>query len=164
MLYDNVKANLKDLQRAARSPNGRKIMTAICGAVLAALIFHAGVVVGSHRHYRGHGGEDRDFRPVPGLSSVRIPGGRGFIEGGHGIVGVVQNTNNGTLIVQLRNGSTQTVLLSGKTAVRTMNGTASSSELSAGDQVVVVGAPDHADDAISADLIRIIKNVTQPIQ
>ena len=116
---------------------------------VALLIFHAGVVTGSHRHFSDRPGPGFGFRG-PGFN-VQMP--RGFIYNGHGAVGTIQSVSTSSITLQTRDGTTQTVLLTGKTSIRTASGAASSTALSVGQQVIILGTPND-DGTISADLIR----------
>jgi hypothetical protein len=162
MLSENIKTNAKEIKNLVISMPGRKIILFVGVVSIGLLIFHAGVVVGYHRSSRGHAAGEYGFRPVPGLASVRVPAG--FIAGDHGAVGVVSNMNGSTFTVRMRDGSTQTVSVNGTTIIRTMRGSASTSAIGDGDEIVVVGAPSDTDDAISADLIRIMQEASHPLR
>jgi len=116
---------------------------------VALLIFHAGVVTGSHRHFPGRAGPGFGFRG-PGFN-VQLP--RGFISNGHGSVGTIQSISTSSLSLETRDGATQTVLLSDKTSIRTESGATSSTALLVGPKVIILGTPND-DGTISADLIR----------
>lgn len=125
---------------------------AIVALLLATLIFHAGVVVGSHRGQWGRHDADRGFR------SPFLPGGfempHGFIQNGHGAVGTISALSLPTFTMQTREGTDQTILVGTSTIIRAM-GTSSASSLSVGNKIVVLGEPD-AQGRIDAKLIRVL--------
>lgn len=159
MLADNVRTNVKEIRDTVFSISGRKILLVIGIVLIAVLIFHAGVVVGSHRHFRGGEEQRFGFRPAPGMIVMHMP--RGFIEGGHGTVGTVEQTATSSLTVRMRDGSTATILLKQGTVIRDLDGDASSSVIMAGQSIIVLGVPND-DGTISADLIRVVPSGLQP--
>ncbi len=140
---------LKDL---LLKKNIRKILVGIGVLFLAVLIFHAGISVGSHRHVSPRNDASWGFR-APGGFNIRMP--RGFISNGHGAVGTIQSVASSSVSLKTRDGRTQTVLLTGATTIKNSAGYASSSPLSVGQQIVVLGTPD-SDGNIAADLIRVM--------
>src|SRR5438552_3136508 len=84
----------------------RRVLYIVLGIVAALLIFHAGLAAGSHRHSRDRDGFNR--RPRAGFFS-RLP--HGFIEEGHGVVGVVQSVATSSLTIATRSGALQTVYI-----------------------------------------------------
>ena len=138
------------------SQNIRYLLYGLGALLLVLLIFHAGVVAGSHRRHSERG--EWGFRPpFPGFFDVRLP--RGFILDGHGTVGVVQSVGSSSIILQTRDDSTKTVFLSSKTIIRAGFGDASSTALSPGLHIVVLGTPNN-DGALFADLIRVMSKNT----
>lgn len=140
---------MEQFKKLVPSEKVRRVLYGLGVLLVALLIFHAGVVTGSHRHSPGRGGPGFGFR-VPGFN-VQLP--RGFIPNGHGSVGTIQSVSTSSITLQTRDGTTQTVLLTGKTSIRTASGAASSTALSVGQQVIILGTPND-DGTISADLIR----------
>ncbi len=129
-------------------------MTAgIIGALLlAALIFHAGVVVGSHREAFGRFGMERGFR------SSFFPGGfelpYGSIPNTHGAVGTITAVTLPTRTLQTRDGTNETILVGTSTSIRD-KGAADTKALIVGTQAIVLGEPD-SQDRIDAKLIHIL--------
>lgn len=141
------------------SKNGQRILYGIGAVILAMLIFHAGVAIGSHRNFRGNGERNWGFR-APGFD-VRFP--RGFIQNGHGAVGIIQNVATSSITVQTRDGGTQTILITEKATIRSQSRNASSTVLTAGQQVVILGTPND-DGSMSANLIRVIPDGISPLR
>ena len=130
----------------------RKILIGAGIVLLALLIFHAGISVGSHRRVSPRNDAGWGFR-APGGFNIRMP--RGYISDGHGAVGAIESVASSSVSLKTRDGRMQTVLLTGATTVRNSAGYASSSPLSVGQQIVVLGTPD-SDGNIVADLIRVM--------
>ena len=129
--------------------------------ILAALIFHAGVVVGSHRPLmQGRGpGAAGDFNAqIPfGGGDVTLP--QGFMPGGHGALGTIASITLPTLTLTSRDGVTLHVEVSSTTLIAGTSANAAST-LHAGDTVIVVGDPDDtaSDGAVDARLIRVLSD------
>jgi hypothetical protein len=105
--------------------------------ILAALIFHAGVVVGSRQ-------------TVHGRLELRGPGMFGFmpseayVEGGNGAVGTIKTLTLPTLTLETRDGTMQEVYVSTSTIIT--DGATHTSTLQAGEVVIVIGDPNDSDD------------------
>ena len=142
---------MSELKDFISSGWGRRVLSGLGVLLIALLIFHAGVSIGSRRHFQGRGGPGFGFRAAPGFFEVRMP--RGFIQNGHGTVGTVESVSTSSIMVDTRDGSSQTVLLTDATVIRSGGGDASSTAVSVGQQVIVLGTPND-DGSISANLIR----------
>lgn len=130
-------------------PSSRPVriaLAAFAALVVALLIFHAGVSVGTRRAFRERG--VAVGRPPAGLPHV-------FIVRGHGAIGVVEQVATSTFTLRTRDGGNETVDLASTTAIRTAAGEATTTVLARGDTVMVLGTP-GASGAIQADLIRIL--------
>jgi hypothetical protein len=147
---------MKNLHEVISSKKARWTVGVIGVLLAALLIFHVGVVVGSHSGQFGCSSMDRGFR------SSFLPGGfelpYGFISDGHGAVGVVTAVTLPTFTVQTREGTNQTIVVSTSTIIQSMNGS-DTKALSVGSQIVVLGEPD-GQGRINAKMIRILP-VTQ---
>ena len=117
------------------SLQGRRVLYGIGGLFIALLIFHAGLVAGSHRHMRGE-----------------KHGWHGFTMEGHGTVGIVQDVASSSIRIQTRDGLSQIVRLTPTTQVRADD--ASSTIPASGQYVTVLGVPND-DGTLSATLIHI---------
>jgi len=125
-----------------------RVVAGVVGVLfLAALIFHAGVVYGSHRNPFGRHDAGRGFRPPFFPGGFELP--HGFISNAHGAVGTVTTLALPTITMQTREGTSQTILVGTSTITR--GGTA----LSVGDEVLVLGEPD-SQGRIDATLIRVL--------
>ena len=134
---------MKNLKEYIVSVKSRRPIYGIGALLIALLIFHTGVAIGSHRHHR----ERR--------------GWHGFITEGHGAVGIIQEVASSSLRMQMRDDSPQTVWLTSTTIIR--GDDASSTTLVAGQQIVVLGTP-RGDGTLSADLIHIRERSDRFIQ
>ncbi len=130
------------------------VIASIVGAfVLALLIFHAGIVVGSrHNLFERHNAKhDFSFSFFP--NGFMMPY-YGFIPNNHGSVGTITAVTLPTLSLRTRAGTNKIVLISPSTLIRGENDTGTSS-LVAGDQIIVLGEPD-SQGRIDAHLIHVL--------
>src|SRR5262249_4167297 len=114
-------------------------------------------------HHRFEFGERGEIQgPGPG---VNLPGG-GFLPhmmvvDGHGVVGVVQSVSPSGFVIASRDGSTETIGFASTTLIRNDGGNASSSVLSPGQTVVVIGTPTRQ-GSVDARFIRILPSAPMP--
>ena len=141
--------------------NTKWILWGLGALVLAALIFHAGVVAGLH----DRGISSRNFDKSWFDAQLPFGGGvlalpQGFISGGHGAVGTIASVALPAITVTTRDGVTLTVNVDSDTQIvgATPQGTSSPASLSVGDTIVVLGDPDDisTSGAVDARLIRIV--------
>ncbi len=107
----------------------------LAALLVAFLIFHAGFVVGRDS-MRPHG------RPMF----------VGFVDRGHGAIGVVSGVSGNTITLTEPDGDTETVTFASTTPIRFNDGT---STLKIGQHIIIVGAPDETHETIQAKFIRI---------
>ncbi len=110
--------------------------------VIALLIFHAGFVAGSRR-----------FEPAgrgPHEFGLQFP--HGFVAGGHGAVGTIDNWVPPTLTLTTRGGDKETVLVGTTTRIEPPGAT--STLLVPGARVIIIGTPDT--DGLQANVIRML--------
>ncbi len=128
------------------------------GCIVVILIFNLGMLFEAERH---------GFERVPpfnhGPGSFATPFGmfplpHEFIEDGHGAVGTLTNVALPLLTLQTRTGSSETILVSTSTII---HGEATSTTLSQGEAVIVLGEPD-TQGYIEAQLIRILPPMPLP--
>ncbi len=130
---------------------------------IGALIFHAGVVVGSRNRLsldRTPGIMMGGFQariPFAGITGVALP--QGFIPGGHGALGTISTIALPHLTLTSRDGMTLYVEVSSTTQVSGAPGTTLST-LKVGDTILVVGDPAEMSEEgdIDARLIRVLPN------
>ena len=138
--------NLRDIVSSKKM----RLPAAVFGALLLALlIFHAGVVFGSHRGPFARPGMERGFRPSFFPGGFALP--HGFIPNDHGAVGTVMELTLPTFTMETREGIVQTILVSTSTTIRT----AGTGTLTKGDQVIILGELD-SQGRIDAKLIRVL--------
>ena len=147
---------MKEFENIISSKKVRLTAGVIGALILALLIFHAGVVFGSHRNSFGgpssRSGMNRGFRPPFLPSGFELP--HGFIPNSHGAVGTITAITLPTLTMETREGTSQTILVGTSTMVRDMrDGTTTT--LSVGNQIIVIGQPDSR-GRIDAKLIRML--------
>lgn len=147
---------MKEFENIISSKKVRLIASIIGVLILALLIFHAGVVFGSHRNsFGGPSGRPsmgRGFRPPFLPSGFELP--HGFIPNNHGAVGTITAITLPIFTMETREGTSKTILVSTTTMIRGIEG-GDTGALSVGNKIVVLGEPD-SQGRISAKLIRIV--------
>ena len=135
------------------APHARWIALAVAAVLVALLIFHAGLVAGTHQAPRPRGGM-HGFRPSFGTpASFMLPDG--YMPRGHGAVGTIATVTLPTLTITERSGDSETVLLATTTLIDSAQGT-SSSMLIPGARVIIFGEPDETVERINAKVIHIL--------
>lgn len=128
-------------------------------ALLAMLIFQAGMFFGYRKAAFSYGFGDHYYRVFAG------PGGMGdrvfqislhdkFMEG-NGAAGKIVSINLPTFVVSERDNMEKTVFISTSTQIRSFDKTIQPSDLKPDDFVIVFGSPDN-DSQIEARLIRLL--------
>jgi hypothetical protein len=134
-------------------------VAAVVIAVLALFVaFQAGAAFGFHRAAYGYH-LDENYGRTFGTTTARFmqPG----TPGGHGAMGKIVSVTPSSIIIANTSGPEQNVMFDADTMIRTQNGNASSSALSAGDLVVIFGEPTE-DGSVHARLIRIVPAPSVP--
>lgn len=174
-------AQISDSQKENVKPAGgsKKLKVAIASVgalLLALLVFAGGVAVGLHkarfsyqwgqnyeRNFMGSGiipgrgmiddrnGDDRPGGMMGGI--IRNVEGRDF-RNAHGLAGTVISISGNNLIVKDHDGKENTVAVDDQTVIKKNASDLKITDLQAGDQVVVMGAP-NGQGVIDADLIRV---------
>jgi hypothetical protein len=138
--------------------NTKWVLWGAFALIVAMLIFHAGVVVGSHQPTRGR--MQIDGRGGPGSMGGFVNGfmpRQGFVESGHGAVGTVATVTLPTFTLTNREGVEQK-MYAGSTTVVTGGSVNNPSALQKGQFIIVVGDPNDTDDAgyLDARIIHIL--------
>jgi hypothetical protein len=118
--------------------NTRYALWGAGAVIIALLIFHAGVVVGSHQRIHG-----RLVLQDTGAPGDFIPS-ETYVESGHGAVGTVESVTLPTFMLQARDGTMQKIYVSSSTIIT--GGAHNTSALIGGQTVIVIGDPDDTDD------------------
>ena len=148
---------MKDFKDVMSSKNARLVAGTIGAVILSFLIFHAGVVFGTHRNPFGGPSDrpdmSRGFHPSFFPGDFEMP--HGFIPNSHGAVGAITEITLPTFRMETREGTSQTISISTSTIIRNIDNSADTSALSVGNQVIVLGDT-NSEGRIDAKLIRIL--------
>jgi hypothetical protein len=141
-----------------QSQSFKGIVIGIFIAIVALVIFQAGVVVGGHKaSFANRFGEnfERNFRDPRGGGFMQkgIPLGADM-PGGHGAVGKIVNISLPLVVVAGPDNLEKTVVVSDTTEIREFRDTIASSKLTVGDFIVVLGTPNDKGQ-VDAKLIRL---------
>ncbi len=151
---------MKEFENIISSKKVRLTACVIGVIVLALLIFHAGVVFGSHRNsFGGPSGRpsmDRGFRPPFFPNGFELP--RSFIPNSHGAVGSITAITLPTLTMETREGTSKTIFVGTSTMIQSTKDT-DAKTLSVGNKIIVLGESD-SQGRIDAKLIRILSIAT----
>lgn len=134
---------IQPLKEAFFTKPNRTALWVGAGLLATILIFHAGSVYGEQRARMIFGaGPEKGFRVFFAPPGFDLP--RGFVESGHGAVGVVQIVGSTTFTLETPTGE-----------IKTVNAT-NTPALKSGDRVIIVGEPDEAGN-INAKVIRMMR-------
>lgn len=145
-----------DLKTFYKSKKVKYALSALVFLAVLLFVFQAGVIVGIHRaDFSGHLGDNysrlfEDSRPVGFMSTM--------IENqplGYGTSGKVLSVANNTVTVSTTDNLEKIVKVNADTIIRESRMTATTTDIKAGDSIVVVGSPDTQGE-IDAKLIRIV--------
>jgi|SRR6185312_4778561 len=145
-----------DLKTFYKSKKVKYALSALVFLAVLLFVFQAGVVVGIHRaDFSGHLGDNysRMFdggRPT-GFAAMMMPSQ----PLGYGTSGKVLSVASGTITVSTTDNLEKIVKVNADTVIRESRNTATTTDIKAGDSIVVVGAP-NAQGEIDAKLIRIV--------
>lgn len=153
-----MKQIYEDIKKILESKISNKLLYTIGIALVAMLIFSAGVSVGFHKASFGRAwGEnyERNF----GFRSDRPMFGNMFttnnFPNSHGTVGKILKIELPTMIVQDKDNTEKVVLIKDDTQIQKMMSLVKVNNLSIDDYVIVIGSPNELGQ-IEAKLIRII--------
>lgn len=149
------------MKKIFESEKIKKTALALGIAVIALLIFQAGLFVGyrkagfSYRfgenYYRAFGGERRSM-----MNGMMMKGTlRDGLMNAHGAVGKIVNVNLPTFVLLGNEGVEKVIRIGGDTEIRKFRDTLKASDLKVGDTTVILGSP-NANSEIEAKLIRVL--------
>lgn len=146
----------KLLQTKLQSATFRKTLYVIGVAIIALVIFQAGMFVGERRAAFSYRFGDNYFR---NFGEHEGGGGRMGMEGrfpeSHGAMGKVLSISPPTLMVLGRDNVEKIILINDKTTIKHFRNDATLADLKVDDFIVVIGSPNDASQ-IEAKLIRIL--------
>jgi len=146
----------KDVKELVRSKWFQGILTGVGMAVIALVIFQAGMFVGYRKAAFAFKFGDNYYRTLGdrGPKPFQIPLGSKFIDA-HGTAGRIIDVNVPTFVVEGPDAVEKVIRIGSDTEIRRFREAATSSDLVADDFVVVIGTPnDNAE--VDAKFIRIM--------
>ncbi len=129
----------------------RVALYAVGGALVAALIFHAGVAVGYRKARFSYRWGENYHRMM----------GRDLLNA-HGTFGKIIKVDASSILVQGRDDAEKTILVKEDTVIRRFRETITFGDLQVDDAVVVVGKPNNVGQ-IEAKLIRVMQKMQDKI-
>ena len=146
----------KNLKEFTQSKMFQKMLVGLGIAVVALLIFQAGMHVGYRKASFSYRFGDNYYRAFGGheIKPFRDPIRGGFIES-NGAVGKIVSINFPTLVVVGLDNVEKVILIGEDTRIRHLDATATSSDLRVDDSVVVFGLPNDSSQ-VEARFIRIV--------
>lgn len=146
----------KDLKEFVKSQTFRGITIGVLIALVALLIFQAGMFVGYRKAAFSYHFGDNYYRAFgeKGPRAFQVPVRGGFLEA-HGAAGSVVSVNLPTVVVADRDNVEKIVLITEDTIIREFENNITSADLSVDDFIVVLGAPNE-NSQIEAKLIRVL--------
>ena len=146
-----------DIKKLIRSQKFGGMLVGFCTAIVALVIFQAGMFVGFHKagfsrhmgdnYYRAFGKHHR----MPGIQ-IATPGD--FVDV-HGAAGRVVSVSLPTTVIQDGDGIEKVVHISENTAVRRLRNDVTPTDIKVGDFAVVIGKPNDVGQ-VEATLIRLL--------
>lgn len=156
-----------DIKNLMESKMFKKIFCALGVLVAVMIIFQAGVFVGFKKANFSYGlGDnyhrmfgDRDRGGFLGLGERSMMRGGDF-SNAHGTIGKIVSVNIPLLIVAGQDGVEKNIMINEKTIIRQFRNEVKTTDLKAGDNIVVIGTP-NASAQIEATLIRIMPSLNR---
>lgn len=148
-----------NIQEYIKSSSFKGILTGICIAIVALIIFQAGIAIGERKAtFAGRFGDsfERNFRKPgdDGFMQRRLPGGSDM-PGGHGAVGQIVSVALPQIVVSGPDNLEKTVLINDSTEIREFRDTVQADKLKVGDFIVVLGSPNDSGQ-VEAKLVRLM--------
>lgn len=147
---------MKNLETIISNRKVRITLSIVGVIILALLVFHAGVVVGSHRGLpsrdnANRGAMNRGFRSSFLPNGFELP--HGSMQNGHGAVGTITTVALPELTIDTREGVSTSILVSTSTLIRNMSAQ-NDTRFSVGDKIIVLGEAD-SQGRITAKIINV---------
>ncbi len=142
------------------------IICVLLGFIFTLLAYRVGVFVGERKamySYRWSENYQRNFAGPPQGFLGRMPGvpdDRGFMDA-HGIFGTVLKVEGDTLVIQDKDHTEKTVLISPETSIRQGRDSVALDALASSTNIVVIGEPNDQGQ-IQAKLIRVFPFFQRP--
>lgn len=133
------------------------IIFTLVGLIIVLCCFQAGRFVGFRQAGFSYRMGDNYYRAFEGRSRGQEMKGLPFsdLPGGHGAVGKIIKVNLPNLVISTPDNLEKTILIKEDTLIRRFRNNASSSDLKAGEMVVVVGVPNQ-NSIIEAKMVRLL--------
>ncbi len=147
-----------NINQMFQSKTARWVLIILGLCVVVLLSFSVGVSVGYRKatfSYKWRENYDRNFGG-PSFRGAAFPPEPPFMMSAHGTVGSIVQITPSDFIVVGRDGTERMVTFSSSTTIRSNEDMLHSSDLKAGDQVLVIGAPDD-EGRIGARFIRVFR-------
>ena len=146
----------KEAKEFVRSPRFQGIMTGVGMAIIALVIFQAGVFVGYRKAAFAFKFGDNYYRTFgnQGPRPFQVPVGEKFMDA-HGAAGKIIGVSFPTFVVEGPDSVEKVIRIGEDTEIRRFRDVATSSDLVAGDFVVILGKPNENAE-VDAKLIRIM--------
>ena len=129
------------------------ILLATAEIFIVLLVFHAGLSLGERRAIDRFG-PPRPGQPGPGGFAVGVP--HGFLPDGHGAVGIISKITLPTISMAGRDGDVEEVIITASTTIEQGPQILTPADLTLGENIIVIGAPEPAGAQIQAKLIRVL--------
>ncbi len=144
--------NLKTLQSSKKLQG---ILIGIGIAIIAILIFQAGIMVGYRKAAFSFKFGENFSRNFIGRKDMNMNFPRGDMPSGYGAVGTIVRMNLPTIIVAGPDATEKVVTITKETLIRHFKDDMASTSLKVDDHVVILGEPDNEGQVV-AKLIRVI--------
>lgn len=147
-----------NIKEFIKSQQFKGIIIGLTLALVALIIFQAGIAVGEHRSNFAHRFGDnfeKNFRGGDGGMMGRGFGGGGPLPSGYGAVGEIINITLPYIVVAGPDNLEKTVVIGIDTHIREFQSELTSSDLVVGDHIIAFGEPND-EGQVEAKLIRLL--------
>ncbi|MEN9614310.1 MAG: hypothetical protein RLZZ347_617 [Candidatus Parcubacteria bacterium] len=154
---------IKSIKKMSESKSITKIICVLVACILLALTFEAGVFVGFHKaSFAYRFGDNYHQLFDGGMHSGRFFSKNDFVKGGmmnaHGAIGKIVKVDLPTFVLEGKDSVEKVITVNNKTLIKQFRDTATTTNLSVGSEVMVLGTP-TTDGTIEATLIRILPDL-----